>query len=476
MGFFDKIFDNPKTSIIALGGATAAIFLGYVTYKKISQPKIENKVETKNVQIKSKINLKTHESPELLLKFSYPEEFTLGEVQFTETGCYKLQVQNLTKQQNISIICEMVDPNLSLEKFYEKNLDALKSSVDATDEKKMNKFINSNPAIYVEHLVDNRIKHWRILSKFDNRVYSFSSSEKDSEFFNLFVNSIEFLKPKFEMDKLIFHSKKGFEFNLPDTTFKSKNTNEFFNFSSNDEEISLVLNDYKYIKTAKEEIILLPNNIKAKLMTYQVKDKYHYDSYFTHEGLSYLMKASSNLPEREFLLLNSLKSLNFNSDSKKDYFTYTNSECKFSINFDSSFDYEENLQNDQFFTILSNEENTGSDLEISISKVSNNKSTNLAEKLKNDLESENLISTIKKVEKTKISGKNGGILEFEYTDEIENYQYYMITYLIERNSEYCLNIECSMIISDEEGEKKDTTILEREIKQSRSICESIQFQ
>jgi hypothetical protein len=159
MKFIDKIFEHPKL-IGAIAGAATVSILGYFTFKYLSKPEQipKEKEQTPIIPKESKISLKEYENQELLMKLSYPSDFIVGDVISKESGCYILHLHHPTKEgTKISIICEYVDPNITLEKFYQESLDHLNTIVISgiSNVKKVNETIGEFPAIFLEYSVSN---------------------------------------------------------------------------------------------------------------------------------------------------------------------------------------------------------------------------------------------------------------------------------------------------------------------------------
>jgi hypothetical protein len=280
------------------------------------------------------------------------------------------------------------------------------------------------------------------------------------------------LRREFEPDKLVFHSKKGFQVNVPDLTFFMKSSDDLMHFESNLESLCLKKGEYAKRKNSSEESFLFSNNIKGKLVSFKKNDIHYYEAFFNcvlKEATNLIMTASSNSSERKILISNSLKTFKVLENNNIDYFTYKNTEFKFFLDFGIEFQYSEKPQVENFFTLMSEE----SDLAFGISKIhlsGKYSGKDLVETMKEDMERQGSDYSIQKEESRIISGKECGIIHFEYTDDIVDVKNYLISYLIVMNSEFCLKLDATMEIED-----KSKEILEEEIFKAVKICDSIKF-
>ena len=154
MGFFDDITENPKTTLFSVGIASIAVFLGYSGYQKYNEKnKPKNEEEKKNqIEKKLDIKLKEYKSDDLLLNFSYPSNFSIQKIESKESGCFSLKIYNpMNIKEEISIICEYLNPNLTLETYYEQSVQHLKSTIKIKQEEKKNQKIRNFDSIYFEH-------------------------------------------------------------------------------------------------------------------------------------------------------------------------------------------------------------------------------------------------------------------------------------------------------------------------------------
>eukprot|EP01080_Neovahlkampfia_damariscottae_P009371 gene9371-1582_t len=452
MGFFDDLVDNPKTTLATIGGASFAMFVGYLGYQKYNEKKVKNDTQESHNWVQKPIGIKQKKyiCLDLLLEFSYPSNFSVQKIETKDSGCSSIKIYNpLDLKEEISIICEYITPDLSLEQYYQQSVQHLKTTINIQEEERIDQKIRNFDCIYFAHSLQENRKNWRIIMIYDNRAYLFQSDDQYSDHFNLFLNTFSPMKSHFEIDKLKWNSKYGYSISIPDLTFQNKSIDSL-KFESKFECISLETDEeYEFKENVKEESKLLSNNLKGKLITFEMNNLFYYEFYFKFQNSNYLMKVISNLSNRKDLLINSLESLEFNKLIERDFFIYKNKEMKFSIQFGSQFHYFENPKsNEQFLTL--NKQKDEFSISFSKIKISNNHliQNNILQEMKQELKDANFECTVKKELKTIISNKECGIIEFEYIDDIENTQRYFIIFSTCLNDDFYLKIEALIEINE----------------------------
>jgi hypothetical protein len=170
---------------------------------------------------------------------------------------------------------------------------------------------------------------------------------------NKYASQTDYWRDDLE-DKLIYHSKKGFQINIPDLSYKlDDSSKDIFSFKSNDKVFSLCLSkqydfgeEFEFENcvgrfTSEEGSNVSEASFKCKLTQF-------YDENMT-----------LCLPMNKQCLKTSLFSLK-ECETLEDYFTYVNREFQFKIKFGKEFEY----SNENFFSLKSKE------IEIKLSKIS----------------------------------------------------------------------------------------------------------
>jgi hypothetical protein len=156
-------------------------------------------------------------------------------------------------------------------------------------------------------------------------------------------------------DKLIYHSKKGFQINIPDLSYKlDESSGDLFSFKSNEKVFSLCVSKQEYDFRDEFEF----ENCVGRL-TYEKSSNVSLASFKCKLTQYFDENMILCLPMNKQCLYTSLFSLK-ECVTLEDYFTYVNCEFQFKIKFGKEFEY----SNENFFSLKSKE------IEIKLSTIS----------------------------------------------------------------------------------------------------------